>query len=75
MKPIKGKARGNLYGGAIIVAVALVGRAFGVAPLRYSNSVRQAEFPVLFEVAFWSIFAIGAGAMIYGLVRLLRGLD
>ena len=72
---IKGKAAGNIFGGAIIIAIVLIAEQFGIAPLRYGNSIHRAEHPVLFLVAFWTMLAIGAGAMIYGFIRLLRGLD
>ena len=72
---IKGKAAGNIVGGASIICLVLVAEQFDKIPLRGANSIDRADHPVLFEVAFWTMLAIAASAMIYGFIQLLRGQD
>ncbi len=72
---IKGKANGNIVGGAIIIGIALVAAAFGVAPVRFGNSIDGAEHPIAFLVIFWTMIVIGLSAMVYGLIRRFKGLD
>jgi hypothetical protein len=72
---IKGKAAGNIVGGAVIICLVLVAEHFDKIPMRGGTSIDRTEHPVLFDIAFWSMITIAAGAMIYGFIRLLRGLD